>query len=222
MKHKWVLALCLSAPFLLGCVYSGRIKNDFYPTDVQPNNQKLRKSIAICYDTSKFDSQFRHAITVGSMETYKMQFGPAAEDALESVLRSHFDKVSRTQDKSKAQADILVIPELSIKLLAQKGEAYPVIRTKLTLRLIAPEDNAILSEMSAESSPCQVKVSHVVAPAAFLTGLLICVPAPVTIPLVMYCQGEKFKAQTEKSLRECLDSLDTQLSTNVSAITRSH
>jgi hypothetical protein len=36
----------------------------------------------------------------------------------------------------------------------------------------------------------------------------------------MYCQGEKFKAQTEKSLRECLDGLDAQLSTNVSAIIR--
>jgi hypothetical protein len=220
MKHKWFLVLCLSAPFLLGCVYSGRIKNDFYPTHAQPNNQKLRKSIAICYGTSNFDSQFRHAITVGSMEKYSMQFGPAAEDALESVLRAHFDKVLRTQDKSKAQTDILAIPELSMNLLTQKGETYPVIRTKLTLRLIAVADNSLLAEMSAESSPCQVKTSHVIAPAAFFTGLLICIPAPVTVPLVMYCQGEKFKAQTEKSLRECLDGLDAQLSTNVSAIIR--
>jgi hypothetical protein len=38
---------------------------------------------------------------------------------------------------------------------------------------------------------------------------------------IMYCQGEKFKLQTEKSLRECLDGVDAQLSTNVSASIRS-
>jgi tetratricopeptide (TPR) repeat protein len=158
---------------LSGCAFTGVIAPNVRDTSPAQAEAKLPVRIAVVSDNTL-------RMNVAALGT--IDLNPGLARALAAALAGRFEAVSITEKRGQpGDVDLVAVPALDT------GANFQGL-WQLTVDFETPAARSIVTQVRYAATPNLAAVKEQEAPSflgAFVSGLALCIPCPVTLPLIM-------------------------------------
>jgi tetratricopeptide (TPR) repeat protein len=158
---------------LSGCAFTGAIVPNVRDISPAQGEAKLPVRIAVVSDSTL-------RMNVASLGT--IDLNPGLARTLAAALAGRFEVVSITENRSQpGDVDLVAVPALDT------GANFQGL-WQLTVDFETPKARSLVTQVRYAATPNLAAVKEQEAPSflgAFVSGLALCIPCPVTLPLIM-------------------------------------